>query len=246
VESQNLSLSRVSSKELGELLGISSLKEAHEREEGDNVLIKIEVPQGLKGVVVTLTAKTKKKSTKMSLQKNKSGDLFFGSANELKPGKYQLQAELKATMKGRGAIHQRSSILTFNKEEIVKVKDIPEDKSPEEKPHKEVKPEADVVDNSIPLMVLSLLNLGVLGFFMFLIKKKFGTGMQGALQPGVPHETLSMLVEIEKLASKSDVDFLDPRYRKNKPSEFGGLSSQLSPEKANIEENTEDNVREPE
>ena len=248
VESQNLSLSRVTSKELGEVLGTSPLKKAHEREEGDNFLIKIEAPQGLKGVVVTLTAKTKNKSTKMSLQKNKSGDLFFGSANELKPGKYKLQAELKANMKGRGAIHQRSSILTFNKEEIVEVKDIPEEKSPEEKPHKEVEPEADVADNSIPLTFLSLLNLGVLGFFMFLIKNKFGTGMQGALPPGVPHETLSMLVEIEKLASRSEVDFFDPRYRKNKPSESGGLSSQLSPspEKTNINENTEDNVPEPE
>jgi hypothetical protein len=177
----------------------------------------------------------------MRLQKNKDGDIFFGSAEELKPGKYQLQAELKADMKGRGAIHQKSAVLTYNKEEIVKVEEVPEEKEAhEEKTHEEVPVEPVVVDNTIPLIIVSLLNLGVFGYFFFMVKKKVGTGDQGPLPSAVSEETLSMLVEIERLASESDVDFSDPRYRTNKGSAFGSLSSEVNPREIKIDNNLEE------
>jgi len=236
VESEIISLSKVSSSRLDELVGaLHTKKDAHDEEEADKFLITIDSPKMLKGVTVTLTAKTKKKSTKMHLQKNKSGDIFFGSSRELKPGKYHLQAELKAEMKGRGAIQQRSAVLTYNKEEIVAVKEVPEVKHDEKVPAP-LESEPEVVSVTIPIILLTLLNLAVFGCFFVLIKKKFGATVQGVLPSAIPQETLSMLVEIERLASESEVDFLDSRYRSDKVSSYGSLSSRASPEEMKFDE----------
>lgn len=242
VESEIISLSKVSTKELDELLGRShSKKDEHGKEESDNFLIMIDSPKILKGVTVTLTAKSKKKSIKMALQKNKSGDIFFGSSEDLKPGKYHLQAELKADMKGRGAIQQRSAVLSYNKEEIVAVKEVtqPEVKHDEEVAVK-TESEPEVVNVTIPLVIVTFLNLGIFAYFFLMSKKKFGTSVQGTAPSAVPPETLSMLVEIERLASESEVDFLDPRYRSNKVSSYGSLSSRATSEETKVDDNMEE------
>jgi uncharacterized protein (TIGR03503 family) len=228
VESEIISLSKVSKEELNEVLGTSHAKgDAHGEEESDNFLIKIDSPKLLKGITVTLTAKAKKKSIKMHLQKNKSGDIFFASSKELKPGKYQLQAEIKAEMKGRGAIHQKSSVLTYSNEEIVEIEEIPEEKHEKKVTtvQKTEPTEPEVVGVTMPMIILTLLNLSVFGYFFFIIKKKSGSVLDNALPSAVPQATLSMLVEIERLASESEVDFLDPRFGSSGVLSYEGVGS---------------------